>query len=398
MTDGPWLSLIGMAEDGLEGLTPASRQTLEAAEVIIGTQRLLNHVGSVSAEKVTWPVPFEDGWPVLRSFAGRPTALLLSGDPFWFGAGAGVAERFEPGEWQSFPAPSTFSLIASQLGWALERCVCLGLHAAPLRRLRPHLAPRARLIVLLRDGDAVVGLAEYLTARGFGDSALHVCEALGSEGARVTRVLAKDAGAGFTHPVAVGVEVHGDGTALPQTSGLPDDLFESDGQMTKRVIRAATLSALAPHPFETLWDIGGGTGTIAIEWLLSHPTTHAVAVEPRHDRAERIARNAKSFGVDRLTVVQGAAPEALERLPTPDAVFIGGGLSEEMLRALTAALTPGTRLVANAVTLESEALVTQWQSARGGSLIRLTLEEASPLGSKRGWKASYPVTQWSVTL
>lgn len=347
---------------------------------------------------VTWPVPFADGLPLLEQMRGRRVVVLVSGDPFWFGAGRALSQTF-PGEWRAIAVPSTFSLIAARLGWPLEDTLCLGLHARPFTRLRPHLATGTRLIVTLRDGAAVSGLAAYLRDMGFEGSTLHICEAMGGPNERVTQTTGADALNGsFTYPVAAAIEVLGPGPALPQSAGLPDDLFETDGVMTKRPLRALTLSALAPRAHEHLWDIGGGSGSISIEWLLAHPTCTASVIEPRADRVALIRANAMGFGVeDRLTVLTGLFDVALD-LPEPDAVFIGGGLSDTLLSGLTDTLPSGTRIVANAVTLESEALLTRAQADLGGDLTRIEIAQATAMGRKRGWKAAYPIVQWSAVL
>jgi precorrin-6Y C5,15-methyltransferase (decarboxylating) len=300
------------------------------------------------------------------------------------------------------PSPSTFSLAASRLGWSLEGVTCLGLHARPLTRLRPHLHRGRRLLVLLRDGDAVAALADWLGSVGFGTSQLHVLEALGGDQERV-RSQRADAALpdDIAHPVAVGLEVDGDGPALPLTPGRPDHWFCHDGQITKQAVRAATLAALAPIPGERLWDIGTGSGSVAIEWLLAHPDNRALGLELDPERAERARFNARELGVDWLEVVEGDAAallmDELADTPSPDAVFIGGGLSEALLDALWARVPAGTRLVANAVTLESEALLAHRQRELGGELVRLELSSAMALGSRRGWKAAYPIVQWRVT-
>lgn len=365
----------------------------------MGAARHLALLGAHHAEAIEWPVPFADGLPVLEGLRGRRVVVLASGDPFWCGAGAVIARRFAPGEWTALPGPSAFALAAARLGWALEATLCLGLHAAPLTRLRPHLAPGIRAIVLLRDGAAVHALARYLTDTGFGDSALTVMEALGGPRERCTPACARALPEiGYAHPVAAAVEIAGDGPVIPRVSGIDDAFFETDGQITKRPIRALALSALAPRPHAMLWDIGGGSGSIAIEWLLAHPTTQAISVEPRSDRTSRLRANAERLGADRLMLVEGRAPEALDGLPQAQAIFVGGGLSEALLADLTARAAAGTRLVAHAVTLESEALLTAWAARAGGTLMKVALAEAAPLGSKRGWKAAYPVVQWQVDL
>jgi precorrin-6Y C5,15-methyltransferase (decarboxylating) len=399
MADAPWLTIVGLGEDGPEGLPPASLRALEMADLVMGASRHLDLLPDLATETIAWPVPFADGLPLLMGQRGRRVVLLASGDPFWCGAGAVIARHLEPGEWRALPGPSTFSLAAARLGLPLERTLCLGLHAAPLTRLRPHLVPGLRAVVLLRDGAAVPALGDYLTGEGFGASRLTIMEALGGARERVTTARADAVpDISFAHPVAAAIEVAGSGPALPCASGIEDSSFETDGQITKRPVRALALSALAPRPGETLWDIGGGSGSIAIEWLLAHPTTEAVSVEARADRAARIRTNADRLGADRLRVIEGRAPTALEGLAPPQAVFIGGGLSEALLTDLVGRLAQGTRLVAHAVTLESEALLSSWSARLGGALMRIDLSEARPLGSRRGWIAAYPVVQWRAVL
>jgi precorrin-6Y C5,15-methyltransferase (decarboxylating) len=397
MADLPWLAIIGLREDGAEGLSAAASAALGRAELVFGAARHLSLLPALRCEARAWPVPFADGVPLLLAERGRPVVLLASGDPFWFGAGTSVTRHLAREEWIAHPAPSSFALAASRLGWALQDTACLGLHAAPLGQLRPHLAPGRRLLVTVRDGEAVAGLAAYLAGEGFGASMLHVLEALGGPRERVRSVRADAlAWEDIGHPVVVGIAPAGEGAVLPLTSGRPDGWFESDGQLTKQPVRALTLSALAPRPGELLWDLGAGSGSIGIEWLLAHPSTRAIAVEADPARAERARANAVRLGVERLTVLHGRAPAVLPE-GEPDAVFIGGGLSEALLQALWARLSAGARLVANAVTLESEALLARWHGAEGGSLLRIELADAVPLGTRHGWRSRYPVVQWSVT-
>jgi len=394
----PWITIVGIGEDGPSGLTCASREALESAEIIMGPKRHLDLIGNTTTQQIEWPVPFLDGIDVLRGLEGRNVVVLASGDPFWFGAGRAISTAFKRDEWRALPVPSVFSLAASRLGWPIEDTLCIGLHAAPLARLRPHLAPGLRAIVLLRDGVAVPDLAIYLASLGFDGSALTVCEALGGPRERITIFSVAEARkGGFQHPVCVAVEIAGNGVIVPLASGRPDDLFETDGVMTKRPVRALTLSALAPRAGETLWDIGGGSGTIAVEWALAHPTCSASVIEQRADRVALIRANADAFGLNRITIVQGAAMDVLDGLPAPDAVFIGGGLTAPLLKRI-AKLPAGTRIVANAVTLEAEALLTQAHADHGGDLLRIEIARATPLGQKRGWTSAYPVVQWSVTL
>lgn len=400
----PWLTIVGLGEDGMAGLTAASRAAIAAASAVLGSARhlallpQLRSAAAVDQQWLTWPVPFADGLPMLLALRGQAVVLLASGDPFWFGAGSVVTQSLNRSEWRALPAPSTFALAAARLGWPLEQTVCLGLHAAPLARLRPHLAPGARLLVLLRDGAAVAELAAWLVEVGFGATALTVLEALGGPRERLRDSSAQtfdltDVG----HPVAAALQVAGSGAVLAHSSGLDDGWFAHDGQLTKQPLRALALSALAPRPGEQLWDIGAGSGSISIEWLLAHPRCEAVAVEANSERAERLQGNAARLGMDRLVLVLGRAPAALAGLPPPQAVFIGGGLSEDLLAALWPLLPAGCRLVAHAVTLESEALLAAWHGRCGGRLLRIELAEAQPLGTRRGWRAAFPVVQWSVT-
>ena len=395
MAEAPWLTIVGLGEDGPDGLPPASRDALARAEVVMGAARHLSLLRDLGAERVEWPVPFADGLPKLLGFRGRAVVVLASGDPFWFGAGSVVARHLAPGEWRALPGVSSFALAAARLGWPLERVACHGLHAAPLAQLRAGLAPGARAIVLLRDGAAVGDLARFLTDAGFGESTLTVMEALGGPRERIRTTTAE----GYTledvaHPVCVGVEIAGGGAVLPLAPGRAETWFDHDGQITKAPVRAMTLAALAPTPGAHLWDIGAGSGSVAIEWLLAGPDLTATALEADETRAARIAENASRLGVaSRLEGITGRAPEALATLTrSPDAVFIGGGLSEALLTALWACIAPGTRVVANAVTLEGEALLA---GLPGGDLMRIEIARAAPLGAKRGWKSAYPIVQWS---
>jgi len=391
----PWLTLLGWGEGGTQALTAARRAALESAEVVFGARRHLRLLPPLNAEAIEWPVPFADGIPELLNQRGRRVVMLVSNDPFWFGAGTTLAQHLSASEWLALPAPSTFSLAASRLGWPLERCACLGLHAKPLTRIRPYLHTGRRLLVLVKDGGAVAELASLVSGFGFGDSQLTVLEALGGDNERIRHCrvdanLPQD----IAHPVAVALEVAGDGPGLPLTPGLPDHFFDHDGQITKQTIRAITLAALAPMPGQRLWDIGTGSGSIAIEWLLAHPDNQAVGFEQNAERAARARSNGGNLGVDWLEVKEGSAPDVLNDTLLPDAVFIGGGLSQALLDDLWQRLPEGVRVVANAVTLESEALLAHWQHKAGGELLRLELANAAPIGPRRGWKASYPIVQW----
>jgi precorrin-6B C5,15-methyltransferase / cobalt-precorrin-6B C5,C15-methyltransferase len=390
----PWLAIIGLGEDGLAGLKDASRDALARAEIVFGGPRHLALVGA-GERGLAWPVPFDVG-PVL-ALRGSNVAVLASGDPFWYGAGGSLAAHLDPSEWRCFPAVATFSLAAARLGWRIEDVACLGLHAAPFSRLLPHLAVGRRAICLVRDAAAVGLLADWLVQHGQGQARLWVMEALGGLAERVRQVAADGAGLpDIGALVAVAVEPVGVvTTGLPMVTGLPDECFANDGQITKSPIRALTLAALAPRPGEVLWDIGAGSGSVSVEWCRAGG--RSIAVEARGDRAANIRANVDSFGLaGQITVVEGAAPAALVGLAVPDAIFVGGGASDVLLGQLWDVLPGGGRMVCNGVTLETEALLAKWHGAEGGSLLRIDLAQAAPLGRMRGWQASRPVVQWSV--
>lgn len=392
--NSPWLSIIGITEGGLSGLSDAARASLSQAEIVFGGQRHLALAG-VADKGRAWPVPFSIA-PVLE-LRGRRVAILASGDPFWHGAGGSIAAHLTAGEWQTYPAPSVFSLAAATLGWRIEETACLGLHAAPFARLLPHLTHGARLICTLRDGPAVGQLAEWLTDQGFGASALTVMESLGGPDQLIRQTTAAicDLQAG----ALVAVAIHALGPkGLPRAAGLPDDAFAHDGQITKRPIRALTLSALAPRAGERLWDLGAGSGSISVEWCLATATTTAICVEAKPKRTPNIRTNAKTYALtDRMTVIEADSLTAIETLPAPDAVFIGGGADDALLTRLWDILPQSTRLVINGVTLETEALLVTWSARHGGQMIRVELATATPLGSMRGWTPARAVVQWSVT-
>ncbi|MFB6415536.1 MULTISPECIES: precorrin-6Y C5,15-methyltransferase (decarboxylating) subunit CbiT [Bradyrhizobium] len=388
----PWLTIIGIGEDGLAGLSEASRKALDDAETVFGGERHLALAG-VGSRGRSWPVPFDAN--VVLNRRDRPTVVLASGDPFWHGAGAVLAETLQAGEWIAHSAPSTFSLAAARLGWRLEIVACFGLHAAPFERLVPHLAQGARIICLVRGGKAASDLARWLSERGWGASTFWTLAALGGPQESIGECRADSfAGDLAGALVTVAIEANG-GQGMPRSSGLSDDLFVHDGQITKRPVRALALSALAPRPGERLWDIGAGSGSISVEWALCGGT--ATAIEAREDRVANIRKNAAAFGLShRIMVVSGRAPEALAGLEAPDAVFVGGGLDHAMFDAIWSPLAPGTRLVAHAVTLETDALLGELHQRHGGELMRVEIAHAAPLGRYRSWDAARPLVQWST--
>ena len=388
----PWLAIIGLNEDSLDGLSRASRAALDAAEIVFGGPRHLE-LAEVGARGRSWPVPFSVE-PVL-AHRGQRVAVLASGDPFWFGAGGSLSAHLASDEWRSFPVPSTFALAANRLGWRMEEIRCMGLHAAPLARLRPVMTPHGRIICLLRDGDAPAELAQWLVDQGAGAATLHVMERLGGPRERLRSKAGDDFDlVDIAAPVAVAVELPPD-AGLSRVSGLPDELFASDGQITKRPIRAMTLSTLAPRSGERLWDLGSGSGSISVEWCLAGG--RANAVERMASRRQIIQRNAEDFGVAHLMEThEGNSQSLLANLPVPDAVFVGGGGTEALFDALFMRLPEGVRIVANGVTLETEGVLGAQHARRGGTLLRIDTAQATPLGGMRGWKAARPVVQWAT--
>ncbi|MGZ8403632.1 MAG: precorrin-6y C5,15-methyltransferase (decarboxylating) subunit CbiE, partial [Rhodoplanes sp.] len=390
-----WLSIVGIGEDGADGLSPIARGLVADAELVFGGKRHLQLAGAVIRGAARpWPSPFEHGIAEVLGARGRAVCVLASGDPFFYGVGTVLMRHVDPQETVTVPGASAFSLAAARLGWSLPDTTLLSLHARALDLVRPHLQPGARLLALTSDGDGPAALARLLAATGFGASKLTVLEALGGPRERVRGTTAEGFDVGAVDPLnTVAIEVAASSLArvLARAAGLPDALFEHDGQITKREIRAVTLSSLGPRRGELLWDIGAGSGSIAIEWMLADPAMRAFVIEARADRAARIRRNAAAFGVPGLDVIEGAAPNAFGGLPAPDAIFIGGGASDPgVLDAALAALRPGGRLVVNAVTLETEAVLIARHAALGGELIRIAVARADPVGGKTGWRPAMP--------
>ncbi|GLS18338.1 precorrin-6Y methyltransferase [Labrys miyagiensis] len=395
-----WLSIVGIGEDGLAGLSPIAAAVVAQAELLVGGARHLAMVSAGSAERLAWPPLLSGAIAEIEAARGRRVVVLASGDPFLWGVGVTLARSIPAEEIACYPAPSSFALAAARLGWAQQDCALISLHGRPLETLVPHVQPGARILALSWDGKTPARAAERLTAMGFGPSRLIVLERMGGPNEVIRTARADTFDLRDVDPLNVlaieampGLEAR----PLPLTAGLPDEFFENDGQLTKREIRAVTLSALHPLKGELLWDIGLGAGSIAIEWLLRHPANRAIGIEENAERGARAIVNAVNLGTPHLRIVHGAAPAALEGLEAPDAVFIGGGVGDEaVFSAAWAALKPGGRLVANAITLESEQRLAQYFARHGGSLIRVSVERLVPVGSMHGWRPAMPVTQWSV--
>ncbi|WP_237154295.1 precorrin-6y C5,15-methyltransferase (decarboxylating) subunit CbiE [Oryzibacter oryziterrae] len=394
----PWLTLVGIGEDGLDGLSPAASRAVAQAEILFGGRRHLDLVRAPVDKRRPWPSPLTDAFPEIEARRGRPTVVLASGDPFFHGVGSLIAGFIDPCEILAYPAPSAYALAAARLGWAGQDCVRVTLHGRALERILPHCQPGACLIALSWDGSTPQKLAALLTARGFGRSVLTVLEAMGGPRERVRATLAQDFAFGEVDPLnTIAVEVVADVEAriLPLTGGLPDDWFEHDGQISKREVRVLTLSALAPRRGDFLWDVGAGSGSVAIEWMLADPTCHAVAIEENAARAARIARNAAWFGVPDLRILEARAPSGFDSLPPPDAIFIGGGAGDpDVLESCIHRLKAGGRLVVNAVTLETQGDVLAAQGLMGGEVRQLSVSRLEKIGGFHALKPALPIVQW----
>ncbi|BAQ15868.1 bifunctional cobalt-precorrin-7 (C(5))-methyltransferase/cobalt-precorrin-6B (C(15))-methyltransferase [Methyloceanibacter caenitepidi] len=395
-----WLSIVGIGEDGIDGLGRGAQDLIQSAEIVFGGVRHLALAAPlIRGEAKPWPSPFSLAPAEVVALRGRRVCVLASGDPFFYGVGATLAGHVAADETWVVPAPSAFSLAAARMGWPLQEATVVSVHGRALDRIRPHLHPGAKLLALTSDAEGPAALAQLLTETGFGPSRMTVLEALGGPSERVRGAVARDFGVAdiaALNTVAIEVAAELGARVLSFTPGLDDDLFEHDGQITKREIRALTLSSLAPRHGQLLWDVGAGSGSIGIEWLLAHGSLRAIAIEADEARAARAARNAAAFGVPHLDVRQARAPEALADLPAPDAIFVGGGGSGDgVLDTCLEALKPSGRLVANAVTLETESELIARHAARGGTLTRLALARADAVGGKTGWRSAMPVTQWS---
>lgn len=397
MTD-PWLHIVGIGEDGLDGLVPATRAVVEAAEVIVGGDRHHSLAANVTAQRVAWPSPFDAMIETIKELRGRRAVILVTGDPLWFSVGARIGRAIDPTEIVYHPQLSAFQLAAARMGWSLPDVETLTVHGRPVEQMIAFIQPDARLLVLTTGAQTPGQIARFLTDRGFGESKMTVLAAMGGK----DELRFDGTAAQWNHDVpafntlAVECIAAPDAALLPRVPGLSDALFQSDGTMTKQEVRAATLAKLMPMRGALLWDIGCGSGSVAIEWMRAARYARAIGIEPRADRRAMAAANALALGAPKLQLVDGKVPAALDGLDAPDAIFIGGGLSRDTFRAAWDALRPLGRLVANAVTLESEVELIALHKEYGGELVKLSVHRAEPVGRLTAWRPSMPVTQWSL--
>jgi precorrin-6B C5,15-methyltransferase / cobalt-precorrin-6B C5,C15-methyltransferase len=394
-----WLSVVGIGEDGLAGLSPIARSLLDQAEVIVGGDRHLAMLPPEDCrEKIVWTSPIERSISEILNRRGQTVCVLASGDPMCYGIGATLTRRVAIAEMTIVPAPSAFSLACARLGWAVTAVETLSLCGRDPAVLTASLYPGAKLLVLSADRQTPAIVAKLLVDRGYGDTRITVLERMGGDHERQVE------GTAATWAATDLADLNTIALVCPQSvpdfsrlAGLPDSAFRHDGQLTKREVRAITLAALAPLSGQLLWDVGAGCGSIGIEWLRSHPHCQAIAVEQNTDRLPYLTHNALALGTPNFRIVSGRAPAALHDLPLPDAIFIGGGLTvPDLFETCWQSLRSGGRLVTNAVTIESEQQVFQWQSQHGGDLTRIAIQRAEPIGKFLGWKPKAPITQWTV--
>ena len=393
-----WLHIVGIGEDGLDGLVPAARAVVESAEVIIGGERHHQMVGIHSAEQMKWPSPFDALISQLQTLRGKRVVVLATGDPLWFSVGARIGRSIDPAEITYYPQISAFQLASARMGWSMADVEALTVHGRPVEQIISFIQPNQRLLILTTGGQTPGQIAKFLADRGFGASKMTVLAAMGGENElRFDGIAATwDHEVPAFNTLAVDCIAAPDAALLPRVPGLPDELFEHDGTMTKRETRAVTIAKLMPMRGALLWDIGTGCGSVAVEWMRAARYAQAIGIEPRADRRAMAAQNALALGTPTLELVAGTAPEVLQGLAAPDAIFVGGGLTDGVFDAAWAALKPLGRFVSNAVTLESEAILMELHKKYGGELVRLAVTRAEPVGPYRGWRPFMPVTQWSL--
>lgn len=391
----PWLTVVGIGEDGFKGLGKNARRALMGASRIVGGQRQLDLLPPcINGERQLWPSPFSLA-PVLAS-PGVPVCVLASGDPMFYGVGASLARQVPSAEMSIIPAPSSCALAAARLGWPLQEVTIVSLVARPLAALNAHLFSGMRLLLLSNDRSSPAAVAQLLRERGFGASRMTVLEHLDGDAERRIAGRASewdDIAVADLNVIAIECLAEPGVTGLSRLAGLPDSAFRHDGQLTKRDVRAITLARLAPTPGELLWDVGAGSGSIGIEWMRAHPSCRAIAVEADEGRQQLIEHNRDALGVPGLQLIRGRAPQALDSLEHPDAIFIGGGVTRDgVFETCWQQLKPGGRLVANAVTLQSELTLMNWRERYGGELTRIHVAQAQPLGEFDTWRQALPIT------
>ncbi len=395
-----WLDIIGLTEAEAPALPAHLRAILGNAEVIVGPQRLIDKLPEFAAKTMAWQTPFSAMLEQIAALKGTKTVILATGDPNWFGIGASLARHFSSDEFTMHPAPSSFQLAGARLHWPLQNCATISLHGRDVATIQKHIAPGARILALTSDRQTMGAVAAILKARGYGDSQLSILQNLGAPNEQIDRfkanAIANDAIGDF-YVLAIDCVAAPSAPLLAQTPGLPDDAFVSDGQLTKREVRAASLAKLAPHPGALLWDVGAGCGAIGIEWMRAAANAKAICFERDTKRLQMIAENSNNLGTPDLRTIAGEAPKTLADQPAPDAIFMGGAVGDHLLfDACWQALKPGGRLVANAVTIEGETALYQRHEKLGGEITRIDIAHLDHIGTYRAMRPRMAVTQWLI--
>jgi len=396
-----WLHVVGVTARGVQSLASEQRALLDQARVIIGPPRSLPKVRELDDRLVTWQSPLNKMIEQILSYRGTPTVILATGDPTWFGIGATLVAHIAPEEFEIHPAPSAFSLAAARMKWPLQNVDCVSVHGRPVEIIHSHIVPGQRILALTSDATTVADVAKILTNRGYGESHMTVLNAMGGETESRIEFSAKDhasKGVGNLNTIAIDCVADERAPILPPLPGLPDGAFVHDGQLTKREVRAATLAKLAPLPGQHLWDVGAGCGSIAVEWMRAAPRAVATCFERHAARVEMIERNRSALGTPGLKVISGQAPQSLEGLDAPDAIFMGGDVgNHELFETCWRSLKPGGRMVANAVTLDGETALAQRLEAHGGDMARIEISHLDNVGAHKALRPRMAVTQWNVT-
>jgi precorrin-6B C5,15-methyltransferase / cobalt-precorrin-6B C5,C15-methyltransferase len=392
------IEVVGLSARGWVDLPERLRDLIRYADVLLGSPRQLDLIPqSAGQQRLPYPSPLREGLPtLLNDVSGRRVVALASGDPLLAGIGSTLIEMLGAGAVCVYPAVSSAALARARMGWPEESTQLVRLRGGDLDVVRRFLFPERRLIILSRDADTPAAVAQLLVAEGYGDSTMTVLGDLGADNESWTESVARNWQAQASALNVVCVACAGTGRAASLAPGLPDEVFDHDGQLTKRDLRASALAHLMPRPGELLWDVGAGAGSIAIEWLRSDPGCRAIAIDHNLDRCKRIRGNAEALGVPSLDVLHAEVPHALASLPQPDAIFVGGGATRETLEQSWSALRPGGRLVVHAVTVETEMIMIECWKRHGGELFRLSVEHLEPIGRYHGWRPARAVVQWSA--
>lgn len=393
-----WLTIVGMGEDGWDGLSPKAQLAIRNAENLVGSTRLLAFTPESAAKRHEWPQPFSAVVESIRPLQGTRTVALATGDPLNYGVARKLMEFIPFAEMEIIPHFSAFSLAAARVGWSLPDCDTLTLHGRDAAHIEPFIQPGVRLLVLTADRTTIPEVARRLCVRGFGNSEITVLENMGGDREQQSSFIAEAFPAteySDLNTLAIHCIASPGAKVLSRLAGLPDDAFVHDGQLTKREVRAATLAALAPSPDLLLWDVGAGCGSISIEWMRAARGCLAIAFEHDVERLAMIATNCDALGTPRLKVIPGDVPATYAGQPAPDAVFIGGGIwLPGVFDGAWAALKPGGTLVANVVTIEGELTLYDLHDKHGGDIVRMEVSSLTYVGRLRALRPRMAVTQW----